>query len=178
MRIIFMTLCFFVLLPMYSQHMLPKTPYFDVIGAEIRGGKIVVGKYAEKASVTDFRKKVDQTRKEMGYLAVPSNNVDGSRTLLESPKKRIQFHDYKNVCNTYLNPFKKKKCNDKITYLNNAEQLTYDMITNSTKYKINNGLKKQIQQKYIDIHNRILRELEFIKQEAEKAQVLSKIIKP
>lgn len=80
----------------------------------------------------------------------------------------INYSNYKNVCNTYLNPFEKNACNNKLNYLIAAHQQVLLLMQSSTSNEINRGLKELITEKYTHITNTILNELELMKVESDK----------
>ena len=80
----------------------------------------------------------------------------------------INYNDYKNVCGSYLNPFKKKVCTNKYNYLVNAHRKVLDLVIINPKHKINKGISEQIGEKYTRITNNIFLELEKLRLQAEK----------
>ncbi len=169
MRTIFLALCLYYSVDAISQPVVvPFGPYSDPAGLILRE--------FEKQEVRKFERKVHSTQLDMGSLAVPSNFIDWSRSSLGMPIKRINFIEYIGVCNSYVNPFKKRKCHRMVTYLQRANTTVLDVLKTQTTYRVNNGIKKQIQQKYTSIHNMIIRELELIKQESEKDNLFAKFI--
>ena len=80
----------------------------------------------------------------------------------------INYGEYKNICNSYFNPFKKEKCTNRYNYLINAHKKVLEFAVITPKNKINKGINEQIGEKYTRITNMIFLELEKLKRKAEK----------
>ncbi|UOB18426.1 hypothetical protein [Abyssalbus ytuae] len=103
--------------------------------------------------------------------ALPVNlSIRNSKTRLSFNfnNARIDYLDYKGMCNSYLNPFKKKACQNRYNYLKEAHYQVLQLMNIYTNSKINVGVKELIGEKYTSITNTIIQELETMKQEAQK----------
>jgi hypothetical protein len=136
-------------------------------------GPGALARYNESSAVRQARQKGAMT--QIAYIeTVPVYALDMlSRTNLNfnpysNNTAMINYPDYKNVCNSYLNPFERRACSNKLKYLIHAHSQVLSLMQSSTQYRINKGVKELIEEKYTRITNRILIVLETMKIDSEK----------
>lgn len=157
MKYVLLMMTFFVMLAGKAQ-----IPYFDVPGAGIRVLENTTAGRARNAAL----------RTGVAYaVAIPTTAIEiASRTRLDPFIIPINYLDYKDVCTYYINPFKKRACQNKYNYLVGAHQQALGLVMAgvTTINNVNQGVKEQIGEKYVHITNVILKELEDMKHHAEK----------
>ncbi|WP_378188153.1 hypothetical protein ACE939_06875 [Aquimarina sp. W85] len=89
----------------------------------------------------------------------------------------INLLEYRTMCNHYINPFKKRRCSNKYNYLKDAYLQTAELIQTPTLNFINKGVKERIGEKYIHIINTIYKELNSMKEKAERQSFLKRMSK-
>ncbi len=138
--------------------------YYDGPGAGFRK--------LEEARLEDWRK--EKSRTLLNYSSTfPTSQAEKtySKTrIIFNPfaSATINYDDYKNVCSSYLNPFKRATCNNKYKYLINAHSKVMNLLLIPPSNKINKGIREQIGMKYTEITNTIYKELEELKYKAQK----------
>jgi hypothetical protein len=139
--------------------------YSDFPGAAIRRKETrTVNKVKEKSFLT-----VNAYNSTLATSAVEKfSKTNLNFNLNSSNTAKINYIDYKDVCKSYLNPFERSACNNKLNYLIEAHSQVLYLMQSSTTYQINTGVKELIMQKYTHITNRILLELETMKIESEQ----------
>ncbi len=131
------------------------------------------------------RNEVSRAYSETVRTTTAYGKTTPTTVLEELSKTNLNFNDftsaginplkYRNTCSSYLNPFKRKACQNKVNYLLGAHKEIVNLMRVSTSNKINQGVKELIGEKYTSITNKILLELEQVKNEAGR-NILSRIL--
>lgn len=90
------------------------------------------------------------------------------RTNLSSPTRQVHFVRYANMCDNYLNPVKKKKCNQKLDYLMEAHDALFELLQVRTMKKVRKGIEDQIWERYASISVFMIGELESMHRDVKK----------
>lgn len=80
----------------------------------------------------------------------------------------IQYGEYEGMCKSYLNPLKKKACNNRLNYIKEAHRQVLALVSSPSLGAVDQGVKELIGEKYTHITNTLLAELEQMKWEADK----------
>ncbi|GAA4277189.1 hypothetical protein [Aquimarina mytili] len=153
---------FIVIAFLTASNCLGQIPYFD---------SGFLSRVFESNSARGARRATQRTTIAYNGAAATTAFEYASRTRLNfNPfsSTRIDYIRYRNMCNAYLNPFKKRKCTNRFNYLKEAHTQVMDLMKVHTSSQINQGVKEQIVEKYASITNTIFNELEQMKIQAEK----------
>ena len=148
-------------------------PYFDIPGFFMRK--------AEDNAAKDFQKqhlKTTATYTSAAALALLEKQTRTTFSFSPVNSAVINYFDYNNICKSYLNPFRKAECTNKLNYLKYAHQTVLQFMNTPLEHQVNNGVKEQIMTKYTAITNSILKELELLKLKAEKDNVYTRLLIP
>lgn len=142
-------------------------PYYDSTGMWVR--------FLELGAAKNLESAVKKTSLEYAKVTLVNMKEKSSRSRHNFDSKGsafIKYKDYKNVCNYYWNPFNKRKCQNKFNYLTSAHKQVLRIMKFNTYSYVNEGVKEQIGEKYTAITHAILRELEEMKNIAERKRFL------
>ncbi|MDH7445840.1 hypothetical protein [Aquimarina sp. 2201CG14-23] len=154
-----------------------KTPglgYYDPAGMFIRA--------AEKDQIQEYRNKSFESAKKFATVGATTVMENLDRNAFDMDAGTLPFFVYRNACGSYLSPFKKKKCEETVSYLQDALNTVNQVIFSYDRsspynrggyFKPNRGISEQIREKYVAIQNKIFRELEELKSKSEKEGLLS-----
>ncbi len=145
-------------------------PYIDGLGFGAR--------YLEKLAVEGIVKESKKTRKEyIEALTIRETEEFFTKTKIQHSYRLIEEYYYRDICNDFVNPFKKNKCIKKKEYLMYSFKVLYDTYSSGRFLdRVNIGVKEQILEKYISISNILITELEDMKNKAEKRKFINRII--
>lgn len=164
MRCVLLIIAFFVTSVGRAQIPLPPKLlpfYFDGQGFVIR--------QIEKSQVDKFKDKSVSISNEYTATLITTGVEQSARTNLSFPSHaRINLSDYNDVGKYYLNPFTRRKFRNKIDYIEEAYALVLNLSRIGASNQIPRGVKELIGEKYIDIVNMLLEELEVLKREDRK----------
>lgn len=136
--------------------------YFDTKGAFLR--HIIEG-----PQVDDFEDKAISISNEYNPTLLTTGIEMLARTGLSLPSHaRINFSDYKDVGKYYLNPFTRRAFRRKIDYIKGAYDLVSYLSLIGASNQVDRGVEELIGEKYIDIVNTLLGELEALEREDRK----------
>ena len=148
--------------------------YYDPAGMFIR--------IAEKDQIKRYADKSKQSATKFGQVAATTVLENLDRQRFDMDAGMLPFFSYRNDCNNYLNPSKKKECQRSIDYLEDALQTVNQVIYSYDRrspyntggyFKPTRGISEQIREKYVAIQNKIFRELEQVKAKSEKEGLLN-----
>jgi len=114
-----------------------------------------------------------KTKTDYGTIGGVGTALKTSTSWLGTPTAWIDFDLYEDLCSGYKSPGKKTLCNARKDYLQASYETVLDLVSVSTKEKINNGVIEQIWEKYASICNLILKDLDRMRKEAEETSALS-----
>lgn len=147
-------------------------PYFDFPPG-------IIARYIENNSVRNLQRQSLRTNGMFATTAFTAGLEKPSRVRFNagiSSLVYINYLEYNTMCNSYINPFKKSKCQNKYNYLRNAHQKVLLLVTIPTLNQVNRGVQEQITEKYIHITNTILKELETLKIQIEKDNFYTRLL--
>ncbi|WP_343911453.1 hypothetical protein [Aquimarina litoralis] len=146
-------------------------PYFDIPG--------LISRHFEANNVQNLQRQSLTTNLGFAAAAATAGLEKPSRVRFNSGITSlvyINYFEYNTMCNSYINPFKKSKCQNKYNYLRNAHQKVLLLATTPTLNQVNRGVQEQITEKYIHITNTILKELETLKIQVEKDNFYTRLL--
>ncbi|WP_405208494.1 hypothetical protein [Aquimarina sp. LLG6339-5] len=146
-------------------------PYFDIPG--------LISRYIEQNNAQNLQRQSLRTNGSFAATAVTAGLEKPSRVRFNTALSSlvyINYLEYNTMCNSYINPFKKSKCQNKYNYLKSAHQKVLLLVTIPTLNQVNRGVQEQITEKYIHITNTILKELETLKIQVEKDNFYTRLL--
>jgi hypothetical protein len=137
-------------------------PYFDTKGLVVRP--------LEKRAAESAKKSALSTSTAYSATSPTTISEKASKTRLlpyEFIGGPIDYLKYQGMCDYYLNPFKRTRCNNKLNYIKEAHSKILSLLQSPTIGQINRGVKEQILEKYASITNTLFLELEQLKIEVD-----------
>lgn len=140
--------------------------YVDFKGKVVREMEVNAASDLSKASV--------RTATTFSLLAPTNLSENYSKSMMDLTLGNpltgtyIDYASYRNVCDSYLDPLRRRACRRKFNYLKEAHQKVLQLVSVPTAHAIDLGVKERIGETYVQITNTILAELEAMKWEAQQ----------
>lgn len=131
-------------------------------------------RFFETTAASKMKSDAARTAASYGLVSATTVTEELSRVRLDIPYADIDF-DYYNICSNYIYPFKRRACQNKYNYLKESYDLVQSLSQMGTLNRINKGVKEQIGEKYVDITNTIVKELEEMKHAYEEEAILGRL---
>lgn len=156
MRYVLLVIAFFVMSVGRAQIPLPPKAlpfYFDIKGLLIR--------QIEGSQVDGFKNRASSISREYNTTLLTTGIEMAARTNLSFPSHaRISLSDYNDVGKYYLSPITRRKFRNEVDYIEEAYALVLYLSSIGASNQVSRGVKELIGEKYIDIVNMLLEELE------------------
>ncbi len=136
--------------------------YIDIEGA--------IARILEDETSKRYAKNVELTYDEAKKLGRTTGAEGANRTLWRGVRKtnKIDILKYQSECGAYSNPTKRKLCKERIAYLQEAHDVTYNVMRVKLQYPVRKGVRDKIWTKYASITTIIFGELEEIRKDVKK----------
>lgn len=146
-------------------------PHSDEKGLSTRIG--------EHFSANFYKDRYKTTRTEFLLSAANAAALRPSKVYFNSyGRATINYANYRNLCGSYLNPFKKTTCTNKFNYIKSAHDQILRLVSVSLRNQVNKGVREQIMIKYTHIINTLTKELEALKLKEEKDNYYTRLFIP
>ena len=123
---------------------------------------------AETLAAQALGKVKNNTAKGFATTAATSTIEILGQARLGLPTSWVNFLEYEGLCDVYRSPGKKKLCNARYTYLQQAFVNTFTLIATPPAHAMTEGRKDLIKEKYASICNLITKDLDRMRTTAEE----------